>query len=296
MKQTHHFRSGLLAVTVLAAFLSMTPKAGASLISLLGPAGDYAVLGINGAITNLSSGPLRIYGNVGEGDSSQLNFSGGGQIVGRVDYAPSATLNTGGNIITGGTHQMSFSPVQQAVQNMVNFANSLSATQSFSSITSPMTLTSTASQNVISIANDIHLSGGNLTLSGSASDVFIFKISGTMELSGNTNIILTGGLTADNVLWDFIGSGSQFQTSGQSRTAGIFLAPDRVININGGIHNSEFISGVSLSFQSNPQITQPVPEVTPSSMIFGFLGLLVAVSSRRALAARFRRVAIRNGR
>jgi hypothetical protein len=38
----------------------------------------------------------------------------------------------------------------------------------------------------------------------------------------------------------------------------------------------------------------PVPEVTPSSVIFGFLGLVVAVSSRRALAARVRVVASRN--
>lgn len=32
----------------------------------------------------------------------------------------------------------------------------------------------------------------------------------------------------------------------------------------------------------------PVPEVTPSSVIFGFLGLLVAITSRRALGARVR--------
>jgi hypothetical protein len=35
----------------------------------------------------------------------------------------------------------------------------------------------------------------------------------------------------------------------------------------------------------------PVPEVAPSSVIFGFLGLLVAFSSRRALAGRVRAVA-----
>jgi hypothetical protein len=38
----------------------------------------------------------------------------------------------------------------------------------------------------------------------------------------------------------------------------------------------------------------PVPEVAPSSMIFGFVGLVVAVSSRRALAGRVRAVARRN--
>jgi len=137
--------------------------------------------------------------------------------------------------------------------------------------------------NVISIGQNIHLSGGNLTLNGSASDVFVFKISGTMELSGNTNIVLNGGLTAGNVIWDFIGSGSQFQTSGQSQTAGIFLAPQRVININGGVHNSEFISGVSLSFQSNPIIVPEAP--TTSLLIFGALVATGVAIKRRARAS-----------
>jgi hypothetical protein len=275
------------AVTlVIACFLVFSASASASIVDMLGPAGDFAILGINGATINLSSGPLQIDGNVGVADNSQLNFSGGGQIDGRVDYSSSATLNTGGNTITGGTHAVNFNPITQAVQNMVNFANSLSSTQAFDSITSAMTLTSTGPQNVISIAHDIHLSGGSLTLSGSASDVFIFKISGTMELSGDTQILLTGGLTANNVLWDFIGSGSQVQTSGKSETAGIFLAPLRDININGGFHDSEFISGTRLSFQSNPVVAQPVPEVTPSWVIFAFLGLVVALSWRPELIRR----------
>jgi hypothetical protein len=39
----------------------------------------------------------------------------------------------------------------------------------------------------------------------------------------------------------------------------------------------------------------PVPEVTPASVIFGFLGLIVAVSSRRALAGRVSAIARRGG-
>jgi len=284
MKQISYFHAGPITLAIVA-FVVVSSTASASPDSILGSASDYSVLGINGAITNLSSGPLRINGNVGEGDNSQLNFSGGGQIIGEVDYASSATLNTGGNTISGGTHQTNFSPIEQSVQNLVNYANSLSPTQTFSSITSPMTLVGDGGQNVISITNDIHLSGGNLTLSGSASDVFIFQIKGTMELSGNTDIILTGGLTPNNVVWDFIGSGSQFQTSGQSDTAGIFLAPQRVININGGVHDSEFISGVTLSFQSNPVLLQPTPEPSSLALLaFGAGGIIIALRRLRKVA------------
>src|SRR6266481_6933986 len=65
----------------------------------LGPAADYSVLGLSGpsghgSTIHLSSGPLRVNGNVGVGDFGALNFDGGGQINGRVDASSSAALNT----------------------------------------------------------------------------------------------------------------------------------------------------------------------------------------------------------
>ena len=68
------------------------------------------------------------------------------------------------------------------------------------------------------------------------------------------------------------------KSGGQSQTAGIFLAPERVININGGVHNSEFISGMSLSFQSNPVIVPEAP--TTLLLIFGAL-IATGVAMRR---------------
>ena len=278
---------------ILCAFFAITTVVGNATSINLGPAADYGVLGINGAAINtgatvhLSSGPLIVNGNVGSGDNGQFQADGGGHINGRLDFAPSATINPGNDTFSGGMHQISFNPIEQAVQNEANFVQGLTPTQSFTSITNATTLNSAGGQNVISIAQDIHLSDGNLTLNGSASDVFIFQIKGTMELSGNSDIVLTGGLTPNNVLFDFIGAGSQFQTSGQAKTAGIFLAEDRAININGGIHDSEFISGVSLSFQSNPTVNQPgtVPD-RGSTLLLMSLGLMIIGMVRPGLAQR----------
>jgi hypothetical protein len=251
----------------------------------LGQAANYAILGLNGATINLSSGPLRVNNNVGIGNNGALNFSGGGQINGAVNYSSSATLNTGGNTISGGTHQINFSAPQNDALALASAAAALSPTQSFSSITSAKTITGSGGTNVISIAQDIHLSGGNLTLSGGPNDKFIFNIAGTMELSGDTNILLSGGVNPANVLFNFLGSGSQVQTSGNSDTVGIFLAPSRVFNINGGTHQSEFISGMSLSFQSNPVII-PGPEMVPNSVIVGSVGLIIFAAARRAKRSR----------
>ena len=280
----HTFHSQQIPALVLGLFLTVTSVAHASLVDL-GAAGDYGILGLNGATINLSSGPLRVNDNVGVGNNAALNFSGGGQINGSVDYASSATLNTGGNTISGGTHQIDFSATQHDALALASSAASLTPTQTFSSITSPLTITGSGGQNVIRVTNDIHLSGGNLTLSGGPNDTFIFNIAGTMELSGNTNIILSGGVNPSQILFNFLGTGSQVQTSGQSNTVGIFLAPSRVFNINGGTHQSEFVSGMSLSFQSNPVLI-PVPETVPNIVIFGFIGCVLVASSRRFKAAR----------
>jgi choice-of-anchor A domain-containing protein len=245
----------------------------------LGSAGAYDVLGLSGATIHLSSGPLRVYGNVGIGQNGTFNFDGGGQVSGELDADPTATVNISGNsTVAGGINRISMAGVQAAALAEATSAGSLTPTQSFTSITSPLTISGDGGQNVISVSQDIHLSGGNLILSGGPSDTFIFNIAGTMELSGNTNIELSGGLQPDQVLFNFLGSGSQVQTSGNSDTVGIFLAPDRVFNINGGTHIGEFISGESLSFQSNP-ILYPVPEVSTWMMLGLGLGLIFMLTT-----------------
>jgi hypothetical protein len=246
----------------------------------LGPAGNFSVLGFNGAnvTINISSGPLMINGNVGVGNSSTLNFSSG-TINGNVDLAATATLNKSGGttFINGSTNKpVDFTPINTAVNNEVTFLNSLAPTQTFSSgIVNPTTITGNGGQNVISVGgnNGIHLSGGALTLSGGPSDTFIFQItSGNFALSGDTNIVLAGGVTPNHVFWDIEGSGGQVQTSGGSNTAGIFIAPSEPIQINGGTHNSEFITGDQFSAQSNPVINQ-IPEGSTSILVIlgGFI-------------------------
>jgi hypothetical protein len=278
-----------LAVLIVAFLATAIPSRGD-----LGPAANYAVLGFNGAnvTLNLSSGGLAINGNVGVGNNSTLNFSSG-TINGNVDLAASATLNKSGGTtyINGSVNQpVDFGPINTAVNNEVSFLNGLTPTQTFSSgIVNPTTITGNGGQNVIQVDSNqgIHLSGGKLTLNGSPSTTFIFQItSGNFQLSGNTDIVLTGGVTPSNVFWDIEGSSGQVQTSGQSDTVGIFIAPSEPIQINGGTHDSEFITGDQFSAQSNPVIIHPIPE--PSTDALLVLGAAIgmtcmAIRSRKAL-------------
>ena len=203
---------------------------------------------------------MRIHGNVGIGQSGNFNFSGGGEVCGTLDADPTAQVNIsgGGTTITCGTVQMSMSSIQNAALAESNAAAALTPTQTFNQIVSSQTIVGNGGQNVILVTQLIHLSGGNLIISGGSSDTFIFNVTQGLQLDGGANIVLQG-VPPSNVLFNFPGSGDQIQTSGNAQTAGIYLAPNRVIQINGGVHNSEFISGRTLSFQSNPTVTQPCP-------------------------------------
>lgn len=47
---------------------------------------------------------------------------------------------------------------------------------------------------------------GDLTLNGTATDIWVFQISGTLDQSAATNVILTGGALAKNVFWQAAGA------------------------------------------------------------------------------------------
>ena len=279
-------RKAIFIYAVTAALSSAIPCRGDS----LGLAGNYAVLGFNGAnvTINMSSGPLMINGNVGVGNNSVLNFSSG-TITGNVDLAGTATLNLSGGttFIDGSINKpVDFSAINAAVNSEVSFLSGLTPTQTFSTgIQNPTTIMGNGGQNVILVGgnNGIHLSGGALTLVGSSSDTFVFQIpSGNFQFSGNTKIVLTGGVTPNHVFWDIQGSGGQVQTSGNSYTDGIFLVPNEPIQINGGIHNSEFISGDQLSFQSNPVVNQITVPDTGSTFDLFFLSLIALLGATQA--------------
>ncbi len=57
---------------------------------------------------------------------------------------------------------------------------------------------------------------GDITLTGSASDVWVFQVTGTLDISANKKIILAGGALASNVFWQVTGAvtlqpGSHFE-------------------------------------------------------------------------------------
>ena len=112
-----------------------------------------------------------------------------------------------------------------------------------------------AGQTYVLNLQDLILSGVGavLTLNGTATTNYVVNVSRYMSLSANSKIALSGGLGANNVLFNVKNTATYDVTlSGGSEVNGIILAPNRNAKLTGGsVVNGEVIAkGVSLSGRS----------------------------------------------
>jgi hypothetical protein len=101
-------------------------------------------------------------------------------------------------------------------------AKALSPTQTFGTISSPTTINGNGGQNVIKINGDIK---NSLTLNGTVNDTFVNNVTGTANLGGSSALGLAGGVTANNVLYNFTGTSGTIATHVGDVVNGTLLAP-----------------------------------------------------------------------
>jgi choice-of-anchor A domain-containing protein len=277
------------------AFLSGTSAANIvySDLGAAGP-GNWAIL-IGPNTTDFAlNGPGTTIGNVGYdgafNSTLQLNASGGYQAIdGNLYLAPGDTVNNAAQVTGSVLSNISSLDADwaAAVAASAGFS-ALAPTQSVvgSQINGTMTINATTTTNVIGITSLNLGNGQTLTLNGSASDEFIINVSGSFVLNSG-KILLTGGLTADNVVFNVTASGNAVQTSGglnnESVVDGILLAPNSGIAFAPGLVNGELIAGGStvhlVSGGSADGFTASVPE--PSTYFLMAGGLLALARFRR---------------
>ena len=297
--------SAVLLMVATVAFLSLGSKANATIVPL-GEAGQFTLLALGGSIddsgpTGPDADPYTVDGQVGVVTSGQ-QF----QASGSVRYSGPIYLHTGVgfNSSAPGVPQ----PIRGAAIDSLlaqarldaiaasNFALNLTPTGTFGTINQTMTLSENSVGTYVFNINAISFSGNSaLTLSAPAGSNFVLNISQGVALTGGS-ILVAGGLHASDVLINYTGT-SEFRFSGggnTSRVYGTILAPNATVGLHPGfVFGRVIANGITMSSGAN--VIMPIPEVTPGSVIFGFVGLIVAFTSRRALAARVRAVA-RNGR
>jgi hypothetical protein len=293
---TSSAKSRLLLLPLILLLGLLSTVARGQLISI-GAAGDFAGLELGTSTFTISKNSTVVNGNIGVAPDGTLNFSGGAVANGTIYAGTGATLDiSGGSGATGGIVQPS-SLVTQAISDAAtaaSFYGGLTPTQTLSSLGAG-TITGNGGLQVFDVTGSLSLSNATLTLSGGASDTFVFDIHGGNSLlqgQGPGSNIVLDGISPDQVLFNLIGSGTQLTTNKGSDTEGIFLAENGAIDIQGGTHDSDFIAGTGLTFESGVTITQPgaltpVPELgTWPTAIFSLalMGLMVRLCRKPARA------------
>jgi choice-of-anchor A domain-containing protein len=141
------------------------------------------------------------------------------------------------------------------------------ATQTFGSINSRTTINGNGGVNVININGDITTS---LILNGSASDIFIVNVTGTLKLTGSTVLGVAGGVNGNNVLYNFTGSGQTISTHVNNMVFGTLLAP----NYDFILHslNGRIIGGQNITLMSGATVNGPAPPPVPEPTTIMLLG------------------------
>jgi len=281
------YRIFALAVCLIG-LLSSQPKASATpttLLDSLGQAGHYAVFSLAATYQNQSN--VHIYGDVGVGPKGSASVMAPSTVDGTIYKDPTAKVSGPGGI-TGGIITQN---MQQAVADALNAAatfNAMTPTVMLSSILTGTTLTGNGGTNVIKLNGDINLGGANnLTLSGSANDKFIFNIKGTLLMDGSSQVLLTGGVLPQNILFNFIGTGKSLMTHVGNAVQGIILAPSRDITFHGlfgevigGGKNLTLMSGATVTGFSMESGRPPGVPDSSSTLMLGCLAFVALAAMR----------------
>ncbi|MGC9603529.1 MAG: ice-binding family protein [Minisyncoccia bacterium] len=105
----------------------------------------------------------------------------------------------------------------------------------------------------------------DFTLSGSASDVWIFQIPGTLDISVNKKIILSGGAQASNIFWAV--AGTTTLEPGSTFEGNILGGPgaSTIAGQNGAILHGRALGQTDVTLIANTIPVIFVPPVTPAS-------------------------------
>jgi hypothetical protein len=234
----------------------------------LGAASNFAVLGL--VNTSIGNSGATINGNEGVSQGGSLNNlllstvngtvyeHNSGQYLGLFLFPPS-----GGVVVNASlTAQADADALSLSSQ-----AQALVPTQILGTVSVPTTVTGNGGLNVISVNGNITSS---LTLSGGANDTFVVNVTGTASLPGGSSLALAGGVTADHVLYNFVGTGGTISSAGGTTINGTLLAPAYNFSLGGVVNGAVLGGGGSINFQLGARVNDVafagIPSVGPSSL------------------------------
>jgi hypothetical protein len=110
----------------------------------------------------------------------------------------------------------------------------------------------------------------NLTLQGSATDVWIFQIAGNLTLNSGAQVLLSGGASANNIFWQ-VGGGTGVAINTSAHVEGTILAAKAITMQGGASLHGRALAQTAVTLIQN---TIVIPVVTPFVVFRTFLPLI----------------------
>lgn len=272
-------------------------RANAAFIGL-GQAANYVLFDVSNSQWQMNNSVVT--GPMAGGPGTTYNWSGsGGPYSGPMYYQTGGVVPPVANL--GGTPK----PTVIATDLSQAVADARAAAASAASLTANLTvpgnqiinstgtITGNGGENVIDLTQ-VNMTNGNVLISGTPNDTFIFRVSGDFNV-GNSTIRVAGGVTPEHVLWYFPNTSSikspngswdgtilalkspiQFDNtpSGLGFVHGAIIASDDVNN------NQNWVFSVVSGFDIDHHPFTNIPEPVSLSMLLMGLGLIAGLRRR----------------
>jgi hypothetical protein len=200
---------------------------------------------------------------------TNLSITGNAEVAGPLFEDIGSSFSTQGKASVDSYLKTDLGDLARSLNDFVAAKSALTPTQNLSSISQTMSIAGNGGQNVIEVAGDLSLTGtSTLTLSGSASDSFVVRVSGKITVAGSANVLLAGDLLPEHVVFINEGTGNEIVISGNGSVSGTFIGLKRGLQVSGngqiqgafaaggGVNTKILVSGNGLAISPRPYCIQ----------------------------------------
>ena len=234
-----------------------TVAAGPKPVSL-GTAGNYAILAKTGVsytpIAIVTSTPT-ITGNIGVSPNAATSITGFSLVADPTNVFSTSTWVVG-NIYAANYAVPTPANLTTAVLNMeaayTDAAGRTATSAATTNVGAGSLISLTLTPGVYEWGSNVTIPT-NLTLNGASTDVWIFKVAGTLDMAANKSVILSGGASPKNIFWQVsesvnIGTGTHFE--------GVVLGQTLISMGTGSSINGRLLAQTAVTLDSTT-VTQP---------------------------------------